>query len=72
MKSVVQRLNSEEFIRVRVGIGMPKNNQDLVSYVIGHVGAEEYNKLQKGIENSAKAVVEILKTNIDIAMNKYN
>ena len=72
MKSVVQRLNSEEFIRVRVGIGMPKDNQDLVSYVIGHVKEEEYNKLQKGIENSAKAVSEILKKGVDIAMNKFN
>ena len=72
MKSVVQRMGSEEFARVRVGIGMPKENEDLINYVIGHVNDEDYNKLQKGIEKAEKAVVEILKNGVDIAMNKFN
>jgi len=72
MKSVVQNLKTEEFIRVRVGIGMPKENIDLISYVIGHVSEDEYSKLKNGIEKAEKAVVEILKNGVDIAMNKYN
>ena len=72
MKSVVEKLNTEEFTRVRVGIGMPEENRDLISYVIGHVNEEEYNKLQLGIEKAEKAVIEILKNGVDIAMNKFN
>jgi len=72
MKSVVERLKTEEFTRIRVGIGSPKENIDLISYVIGHVEDEEYNKLQLGAEKAEKAVTEILKNGVDIAMNKYN
>jgi len=72
MKSVVERLNTEEFTRVRVGIGMPKENADLISYVIGHITQEEYDKLQVGVEKAQKAVGEILKNGVDNAMNKYN
>lgn len=72
MKSVVGRLASEEFLRVRVGIGTPQNNSDLINYVIGHVSEDEYNKLQNGIEKAENAIVEILKNGADIAMNKFN
>ena len=72
MKSVVSMLNSEEFMRVRVGIGMPEFKGDLINYVIGHVPDEEYEMLQKGVAIAAESVEEILKNGIDIAMNKYN
>ena len=72
MKSVVSMLNSEEFMRVRVGIGMPEFKGDLINYVIGHVPDEEYDMLQKGVAIAAESVEEILKNGIDIAMNKYN
>ena len=72
MKSVVSTLNSEEFMRVRVGIGMPEFKGDLINYVIGHVPDEEYEVLQKGVAIAAESVEEILKNGIDIAMNKYN
>lgn len=37
MKSVVHELNSVNFKRVRVGIGMPANKEDLIEYVIGAI-----------------------------------
>ena len=72
MKSVVEKLSTNDFTRIRIGIGMPEENKDLISYVIGHVNEEEYNKLLTGVENGAKAVIEILKNGVDIAMNKFN
>ena len=72
MKSVVEKLNTQDFTRIRVGIGMPNNKGDLINYVIGHINEEEYDKLQTGAEKAKNAVIEILKNNIDIAMNKYN
>lgn len=72
MKSVVQRLGTEEFPRVRVGIGMPEFKHDLVNYVIGNVTDEAYDELKKGISKAAEAVPSIIKDGIDIAMNKYN
>lgn len=72
MKSVVYRLNSEEFPRVRVGIGMPEYKNDLINYVIGNISDEDYKTLKTGIEKASEAVISIIKDGIDNAMNKYN
>lgn len=72
MKSVVHFLNSEEFPRVRIGIGMPNSDVDLIEHVIGTVPEEEWDVLSKGIEKAKEAVIEILKSGIDKAMNLYN
>lgn len=72
MKSVVSCLNSENFARVRVGIGMPEFKGDLINYVIGHIPEEEYEELEKGVTLAAEAVESIIKIGIDKTMNSYN
>ena len=72
MKSVVQKLGSIEFPRVRVGIGTPEHKGDLINYVIGHISDEEKKVLEKGTTIAKDAVLEILKNGIDNAMNKIN
>lgn len=72
MKSVVQRLNTEDFTRVRIGVGAPEFKNDLINYVIGNITDEEYEELTKGIKKGAEAVSAIIKDGIDNAMNKYN
>ena len=72
MKSVVNCLNTENFIRVRVGIGTPEYKGDLINYVIGAIPEEEKKMLEQGINNAADAVLEIIKNGIDSAMNKFN
>ena len=72
MKSVVHYLSSDEFPRVRVGIGKPELNKDLIEYVIGAIPEEEQIILSEGIEKAKNAVIEILKNGIDASMNKYN
>lgn len=72
MKSVVSRLNSEDFPRVRVGIGMPEFKHDLINYVIGNITDEDYDILKNGIKKASEAVTSIIKDGIDNAMNKYN
>lgn len=72
MKSVIQELNTKEFKRVRVGIGMPQNKEHLIEYVIGAIPEEDKEKLEQGVNLAKDAVIEILKNGIDIAMNKFN
>ena len=72
MKSVVHELNTQNFKRVRVGIGVPENKEDLIEYVIGPIPEEEKEKLEKGTELAKEAVIEIIKSGMDIAMNKFN
>lgn len=72
MKSVISELKTEEFCRVRVGIGKPEYKDDMINYVIGAIPEEERIVLEEGTKIAVEAVIEILKNGMDIAMNKFN
>ena len=72
MKSMVHELGSEDFPRIRVGIGKPANEFDRINYVIGRIDAEEYAKLQEGQNLAVKAVSCWIREGIDNTMNKFN
>lgn len=72
MKSVISELNTQEFSRIRIGIGSSKKIIDLADYVLEKVQKKEYEVLQTGIINASKAVEDIISIGIDNAMNKYN
>lgn len=72
MKSIVNYLNSENFPRIRVGIGRPTEEFDRIDYVIGKVGNEEFINLQEGQDLAVKAIECWIKNGIDDTMNKYN
>ncbi len=72
MKSLVYRLQSEEFPRVRIGTGFCDNKSDLINYVINKVTNEEYNNLLEGINKATDAICGIIKNGIDVTMNKFN
>jgi len=72
MKSVVQNIQTEEFARVRIGIGAPEDKGDLINYVIGHIPKEEIELLDKAASKAADAVTQIIENGIDAAMNEFN
>lgn len=72
MKSIISHLQSENFTRIRVGIGKPEHTNDMINYVIGKIDNEEAKNLEPGIELAKEAVIELIKSGVDIAMNKFN
>ena len=72
MRSVVAEINTEVFPHVRIGTGKPLFKELLMSYVIQKLKDEEYEKLKPAIEKAAKATIEIIKSGVDIAMNRFN
>ncbi len=72
IKSIIYRLNTEEFPRIRIGTGIPEDKEKMIDYVINKVSDEEYKNLQTGIEKAKDAVCELIKNGIDKAMNKFN
>lgn len=71
-KSVVHELQSEQFARIRVGIGRPIDNDEIIDYVITPIQDEqEYKQLEIGIEKQ-RCNYRIFKNGIDKAMNKFN
>lgn len=71
MKSIINCLQTENFTRVRVGIGKPEN-KDMISYVLGFIPEEEAKILDYGTEIAKNAIIEMIKNNVDSAMNKFN
>lgn len=72
MKSVVSNLQTEDFPRIRIGIGEPTYKNDLLNFILTKIPSEEYKVLEKATENAANAIVDIISNGIDTAMNKYN
>ena len=72
MKSVIENLNTEDFIRIRVGIGSPENKEDMINYVIGQIPKKEREILNESILKAKNSIIEILENGIDTAMNKFN
>ena len=72
MKSVVNEIKTQDFTRVRVGIGMPSNKSDLINYVIGKISKDDIEKLEDGTTKAKDALIEIIKNGVDTAMNVIN
>lgn len=72
MKSVIKEIGTEKFPRVRIGIGKPEHKGDLINYVIGKIPEENKKILEKSTDLARDAVIEIIKSGIDKAMNCFN
>ena len=71
MKSVVNQLQSQDFPRIRIGIGK-SGGLDWKDFVTGKIGRQEGDTLAETIARAADAAECILDKGIDRAMNEYN
>lgn len=71
MKSVVSHVGSEDFPRIRIGIGGASSDQ-WRDFVLDAVSREDAQKLADALDRAADAIVTILEDGIDIAMNRWN
>ena len=73
LKSIIYQLSSENFVRVRIGVGDKENeNQELADYVLSRFTKEEIPLFEKAIINAAGAIEETIKNGAESAMNLYN
>lgn len=73
LKSIIYQLQSDEFMRVKIGVGSPQHaDYELADYVLGRFSKDEIPVLEDAIIKTYKSVDEIIKNGIDSAMNKYN
>lgn len=73
MKSIIYQLGSDNFPRIRVGIGAkPHPDYNLADWVISSFAKEDVKPLEQAAENAFEAVKEIVNGRIDNAMNKFN
>ena len=72
IKNIIAHLNTQEFPRVKVGVGEKPKGQDLVNYVLGHFSKGEMEQIQSGIEMAAKSIAVMVEDGIQKAMNDFN
>ena len=72
MKSIIAHLGTEDFPRVKVGIGEKRPGQDLADYVLGRFPKEEKEALAKVLDDVKKAIALMVFDDIGEAMNLYN
>lgn len=72
MKSIVQQLGSQQFPRLRVGIGAPPPEWDMAAYVLGRFNRDENSQLPDIYERVADATVVTVCEGLTTAMNRFN
>ncbi len=73
LKSIIEHIGSEEFPRVKIGVGKkPDAYTDLADWVLGRFPKEQETQLKQALENACGAVSLILSGEMDKAMNLYN
>ena len=70
IKSIIHNLNSEEFIRVRIGVGKPE--RDMVSHVLGKFPKEKQKNIEEVLNIIPELAYTIISQGPQEAMNKYN
>ena len=72
MKDIIQKLGTDTFCRVRIGVGAKPKDWDLADYVLGRFTPEERTRVDETLQMAADAVELIVESGADAAMNKYN
>jgi PTH1 family peptidyl-tRNA hydrolase len=72
LASIIKALGTEEFPRVRVGIGRPPGQMDPTDYVLRKFTAEQEKEMALARVRAADAIETWLAQGITAAMNQYN
>ncbi len=72
LKSIIAALGTDDFIRLRVGVGGKPGERDMVDHVLSGFDPASRQAVDGAIERAADAVGVILNVGLDQAMNDYN
>jgi PTH1 family peptidyl-tRNA hydrolase len=72
MRSIVDEIRTEEFPRLRIGIGMAPPGQNLADYVLDHPTPEELPALREAVERAVEAIEVFVRRGAPAAMNQFN
>ena len=72
LKSLVAHLHTNDFLRVRIGIGKPPGSQSGADYVLRRPGRSDRALLDVAVEQAADAIEAIASDGVEAAMNRFN
>ncbi len=72
IKNIIERSGTDVFPRIKIGVGQPKGEGELVGWVLGSFSKEEQTVLADAIDRASKAAEEIMSGGCAAAAGKYN
>lgn len=72
IKSIISHLGTQDFQRIKVGVGEKPKGYDLADYVLGHFSKADKEEMTEGYKQAIEAVELILADEIEDAMNRFN
>lgn len=72
MKNIILHCNSQDFARIRIGIGDKGPHEDLADYVLGHFHGADKVYMEEAFDEAAEAVAVLLQSGLNEAMNRFN
>ncbi|MBQ9632875.1 MAG: aminoacyl-tRNA hydrolase [Lachnospiraceae bacterium] len=72
LKSIIACLGTEEFPRVRIGIGQAEPGEDMIGHVLGRMRREDRQALEDAEQRAVEACELVVRGEIERAMNLYN
>ncbi len=72
LESIIYHLGTEDFPRLRIGIGAPPEGKDPADYVLSRFSKAEAKELEFIIATAAQAVETAISNGVEAAMNRFN
>jgi PTH1 family peptidyl-tRNA hydrolase len=72
LRSIVEHLHTQDFQRVRLGVGKPVSKERGADHVLNRFGKRERAEVDVTVEHAADAVELIVRDGVDAAMNRFN
>ncbi len=72
IKNIILHLGSENFPRIRIGVGAKPSKMDLKDYVLSHFYGDDIKKIREATENAVLAAELFVAGDIQKAMNTFN
>ena len=72
LQDIVRCLGTEDFARLRIGIGPPPDGWDVADYVLSKFHADEQDPIRQALERAAEAALDWVRQGIQFCMNRYN
>ena len=72
VKSIISHAGTQEFLRIKIGVGEKPQGWDLADYVLGRFSNEERRLVEEAFEKACEAAVLMMQGKTDQAMNQFN
>jgi PTH1 family peptidyl-tRNA hydrolase len=72
IKNIIAMLGTQDFMRIKVGVGEKPKDGDLIAHVLGTMSKEDRAKAEDAIDDAVSAACMMISGRVDQAMNDYN